>query len=124
MRVNKPKPGREEESQVMLPQGLVKAAVQDAHAGHLKTGKTLGNLKRSYFFRNMYATCVKYIECCQTCQQKDRGRKILAPLGEMPHPWAHGTRSPSMSSDRCHGQERETNMCSSSQTTSPGLCLP
>ena len=75
-----------EESQVVLPQELIKAAVQDAHAGHLKTGKTLGNLKKSFFFRNMYAICTKYIEGCQTCQQKDRGRKALAPLGDMPQP--------------------------------------
>ena len=85
-RVNEQSHRGEEETQIVLPRELVRVAVQDAHAGHLKTGKTLGNLRRSYFFRNMYVTCTKYIEGCQICQRKDRGRKILAPLGDMPQP--------------------------------------
>ena len=42
---------QEERWQVVLPQSLVRSAVQDAHAGHLKAGKTLGNLRRSFFFK-------------------------------------------------------------------------
>ena len=80
------KPPREEAQQIVLPECLIKAAVQDAHGGHLKVGKTLGNLKRSFFFRNMYTVCEKYIAGCPRCQQKDRGRKIQAPLGDMPPP--------------------------------------
>ena len=72
--------------QIVLPQSLVRPAVQDAHAGHLKVGKTLGNLKRSFFFRNMYTICFDYISGCPECQQKDRGRKLQAPLGDMPKP--------------------------------------
>lgn len=76
----------EELRQIVIPQGLVQSAVKDAHAGHLKVGKTLGNLKRTFFFRNMYTVCSDYIEGCPTCQQKDRGRKLQAPLGSMPKP--------------------------------------
>ena len=76
----------EEQHQIVLPQPLQKPAVQDAHAGHLKVGKTLGNLRRSFFFRNMYTVCANYISGCPKCQQKDRGRKLQAPLGNMPKP--------------------------------------
>ena len=74
--------------QVVLPASLTKAAVQDAHAGHLKAAKTLAKLKEKWFFRKMRATCIKYIDGCPTCQEKDRGRKTIAPLGRMPEPWA------------------------------------
>ena len=76
----------EEQHQIVLPRPLQKSAVQDAHAGHLKVGKTLGNLRRSFFFRNMYTVCTDYISGCPQCQQKDRGRKLQAPLGNMPKP--------------------------------------
>ena len=77
---------RDDPGQIVLPQRLVKAAVQDAHAGHLKTGKTLGNLRRSFFFKKMYTICSEFIKRCPTCQLKDRGRVVKAPLGDMPKP--------------------------------------
>ena len=76
----------EEVWQIVLPKCLVKSAVEDAHAGHLKLGKTLGNLRRSFFFKNMYTVCSEYIDGCPTCQQKDLGRRKRAPLGDMPRP--------------------------------------
>ena len=69
---------------VVLPRDLIKGAVQDAHAGHLKTKKTLDKLRTSYFFKHMYATCHRYIQGCSICQAKDRGRKYQAPMGSMP----------------------------------------
>ena len=69
---------------VVLPRDLIKGAVQDAHAGHLKTKKTLDKLRTTYFFKHMYATCHRYIQGCSICQAKDRGRKYQAPMGSMP----------------------------------------
>ena len=71
---------------VVLPQILIRRAVQDAHAGHLKTKKTLDKLRMSYFFKHMYATCHRYVQGCPTCQEKDRGLKYQAPMGSMPEP--------------------------------------
>ena len=71
----------------VLPASMMKTAVQDAHAGHLKTAKTLAKLREKFFFRNMHAQCSKYIEGCNICQEKDRGRKLKAPLGTLPRSW-------------------------------------
>ena len=71
----------------VLPAGLVKTAVQDAHAGHLKLAKTLAKLRERFYFKHMHGHCAKYIEGCETCQEKDRGRKLKAPLGTLPKPW-------------------------------------
>ncbi|XP_043207943.1 uncharacterized protein LOC122373698 [Amphibalanus amphitrite] len=71
----------------LLPARLAKTAVADAHAGHLKLTKTLAKLREKYHFKHMHAQCTKYIAGCQACQEKDRGRKIKAPLGMLPKPW-------------------------------------
>ena len=71
---------------VVLPKSLVRQAVQDAHAGHLKTKKTLEKLRGTYFFKHMYAVCHRYVQGCSVCQEKDRGLKYQAPLGTMPEP--------------------------------------
>ena len=71
---------------VVLPQRMVQQAVEDAHAGHLKTKKTLDKLRSNYFFKRMYATCHRFVQGCPTCQEKDRGPKRQAPLGDMPEP--------------------------------------
>ena len=70
----------------VLPQAMIRQAIEDAHAGHLKTKKTLDKLRTTYFFKHMYATCHRYIQGCPTCQEKDRGPKYQAPLGIMPEP--------------------------------------
>ena len=76
----------EEVSKIVLPQTLIRQAVQDAHAGHLKTKKTLDKLRETYFFKHMYAACHRYVQGCTTCQEKDRGLKYQAPMGTMPEP--------------------------------------
>ena len=76
-----------ESHQPVIPASMVKTTVQDAHAGHLKVAKTLAKLKEKYFFRNMYTQCSNHIESCGVCQEKDKGRKLVAPLGTMPKPW-------------------------------------
>ena len=70
----------------VLPQTLIRQAVEDAHAGHLKTKKTLDKLRGTYFFKRMYTVCHSYVRGCPTCQEKDRGPKYRAPLGDMPEP--------------------------------------
>ena len=70
----------------VLPQTLIRQAVEDAHAGHLKTKKTLDKLRATYFFKRMYTVCHNYVQGCPTCQEKDRGPKYRAPLGDMPEP--------------------------------------
>ena len=72
----------------LLPASLAKIAVADAHAGHLKVAKTLAKLKAKYFFKHMHTQCTKHIDGCQTCQEKDRGRRVKAPLGTLPKPWS------------------------------------
>jgi hypothetical protein len=71
------------------PEHLVDTLVTGHHNfGHLGIDKTYENMKRRYYFPNMYKRVYDFVSKCITCQERNL-RAIKPPMGEMDIPRFH-----------------------------------